>query len=107
MDKDNYLWIEILDSALIETGRAGFVMANSAGDVRCSELENRKKMLDERAVDVMIPVGPTFFYTVALPWTLWFLDQGEEKAGRKDNGAVCRRTTHLPGHLPDARRLAP
>jgi hypothetical protein len=52
-------------STLNEKGRAGFVMANSAGDARGSELEIRKQMLEDRAVDVMISVGPNFFDTRA------------------------------------------
>lgn len=83
-DNANYLWIQVFYSRLRSTGRAGFVMANSAGDARGSELEIRKKMLEDRAVDVMISVGPNFFYTVTLPCTLWFLDRGKKKTGRKD-----------------------
>jgi type I restriction enzyme M protein len=83
-DNANYLWIQVFYSTLNQTGRAGFVMANSAGDARGSELEIRKKMLEDRAVDVMISVGPNFFYTVALPCTLWFVDLGKKKTGRKD-----------------------
>ena len=83
-DNGNYLWIQVFYSALNETGRAGFVMANSAGDARGSELEIRRKMLEDRAVDVMVSVGPNFFYTVTLPCTLWFLDRGKGKTGRKD-----------------------
>jgi type I restriction enzyme M protein len=83
-DNANYLWIEVFYSALNERGRAGFVMANSAGDARGSELEIRKKLLEDRAVDVMVSVGPNFFYTVTLPCTLWFLDRGKKKSGRKD-----------------------
>jgi type I restriction enzyme M protein len=33
-DNANYLWIQLFYSSLNETGRAGFVMANSAGDAR-------------------------------------------------------------------------
>ncbi|HWB86342.1 MAG TPA: class I SAM-dependent DNA methyltransferase [Bryobacteraceae bacterium] len=84
VDNANYLWIQVFYAALKETGRAGFVMANSAGDARGSELEIRKKMLEDRAVDVMISVGPNFFYTVTLPCTLWFLDRGKKKTERKD-----------------------
>src|SRR5260370_11535492 len=32
----------------------------------------------------MISVGPNFFYTVTLPCTLWFLDRGKKKTGRKE-----------------------
>jgi type I restriction enzyme M protein len=83
-DNGNYLWIQVFYSTLNETGRAGFVMANSAGDARGSELEIRKKMLEDRAVAVMVSVGPNFFYTVTLPCTLWFLDRGKKKTKRKD-----------------------
>jgi type I restriction enzyme M protein len=44
-DNANYLWIESFCSALNQTRRAGFVMANSAPDARGSELEIRRKML--------------------------------------------------------------
>jgi type I restriction enzyme M protein len=41
-------------------------------------------MLEDQAVDVMVSVAPNFFYTVTLPCTLWFLDRGKKKTGRKD-----------------------
>ncbi len=40
-DNANYLWIQLFYSSLNETGRAGFVMANSAADARQSEMEIR------------------------------------------------------------------
>lgn len=83
-DNANYLWMQVFYSALSQTGRSGFVMANSAGDARGSELEIRRQLLQARAVDVMISIGPNFFYTVALPCTLWFLDRGKSKTKRKD-----------------------
>jgi type I restriction enzyme M protein len=33
---------------------------------------------------VVISIGSNFFYTVTLPCTLWFLDKGKKKTGRKD-----------------------
>jgi len=83
-DNANYLWIQIFYSRLNANGRAGFVMANSAGDARGSELDIRKKLIGDRAVDVMISVGPNFFYTVTLPCTLWFFDRGKGGTKRKD-----------------------
>jgi type I restriction enzyme M protein len=83
-DNANYLWIQVFYSTLNSKGRAGFVMANSAGDARGSELEIRQKLLKANAVDVMVSVGPNFFYTVTLPCTLWFLDRGKSKSNRKD-----------------------
>ena len=76
-DNANYLWIQLFYSALNEKGRAGFVMANSASDARSSEQELRRQLIESRAVDVMVAVGPNMFYTVTLPCTLWFLDKGK------------------------------
>ncbi len=59
-------------------------MANSATDARGSELEIRKKLIESGAVDVIVSVGPNFFYTVTLPCTLWFLDKGKAKGSRGD-----------------------
>jgi type I restriction enzyme M protein len=84
-DNANYLWIELFYSALNAKGRAGFVMANSAADARQSEMEIRKKLLLAPAVDVMIAIGPNFFYTVTLPCTLWFLDKS--KSSLSDSGS--------------------
>lgn len=83
-DNANYLWIEIFYSALNETGRAGFVMANSAADARGSEQEVRQKLIESGAVDIMVAVGSNFFYTVTLPCTLWFLDKGKRGTDRED-----------------------
>jgi type I restriction enzyme M protein len=83
-DNANYLWIQLFYSALNATGRAGFVMANSASDARSSEQELRQKLIEARAVDVMVAVGPNMFYTVTLPCTLWFFDKGKAKSPRAD-----------------------
>ncbi|WP_305041772.1 class I SAM-dependent DNA methyltransferase [Geoalkalibacter sp.] len=83
-DNANYLWIQLFYSALGAQGRAGFVMANSASDARASEQELRQQLIEARAVDVMVAVGPNMFYTVTLPCTLWFLDKGKAKTERAD-----------------------
>lgn len=83
-DNGNYLWIQIFLSALKNTGRTGFVMANSASDAGHSEKDIRIKMIDDGVVDVMVAVGPNMFYNVTLPVTLWFLDKGKKKTARKD-----------------------
>lgn len=83
-DNGNYIWIQLFATALSETGRAGFVMANSASDARHSEAEIRRKLIEDRVVDVMVAIGPNFFYTVTLPVTLWFLDRGKRETERAD-----------------------
>ena len=59
-------------------------MANSASDARHSEAEIRRKLIENRLVDVMVAIGPNFFYTVTLPVTLWFLDRAKAQDGRGD-----------------------
>jgi len=81
-DNANYLWIQLFYSALNAGGRAGFVMANSASDARSSEQLVRERLLREGGVDVMISIGPNFFYTVTLPCTLWFLDKAKNDRSR-------------------------
>ena len=83
-DNANYLWIQLFYSSLNASGRAGFVMANSASDARSSEQELRQKLVEARAVDVMVAVGTNMFYTVTLPVTLWFLDKGKANTARAD-----------------------
>lgn len=83
-DNGNYLWIQQFYAALAPTGRAGFVMANSAGDAGHSEKDLRKQLVESGAVDVMIAIGSNFFYTVTLPVTLWFLDKAKIGTPRED-----------------------
>ncbi len=47
-------------------------------------MEIRKKLLQAGVVDVMVAIGPNFFYTVTLPCTLWFLDKGKRETDRAD-----------------------
>ena len=83
-DNANYLWIQLFYSALKETGRAGFVMANSASDAGHSERDLRQKLIETRTVDVMVAVGPNMFYTVTLPCTLCFFDKAKAQTPRAD-----------------------
>jgi type I restriction enzyme M protein len=84
-DNGNYLWIQLFHSSLSEKGRAGFVMANSAADASGSELEIRRKILEDKSVDVIVSIGSNFFYTVTLPCTLWFFDKGKRATDRADS----------------------
>lgn len=82
-DNANYLWIQVFRSMLSKDGRAGFVMANSATDAGYSELDIRKKIIAKDEIDVVISVGPNFFFTVTLPVTLWFLNRAKKNTAGK------------------------
>jgi type I restriction enzyme M protein len=105
-DNANYLWIQLFYSALNDKGRAAFVMANSASDARSSEMELRKQLVQARAVDIVVAVGPNLFYTVTLPCTLWFLDRGKSKLSPRpvsgERAGVRSRDTVL---FVDARHV--
>ncbi len=103
VDNANYLWIQIFYSALSKKGRAGFVMANSAADARASELEIRKKLIQDRAVDVMVAVGPNMFYTVTLPCMLWFLDRAKKGTDRQDK-VLFLDARHIYNQIDRAHR---
>lgn len=83
-DNGNYLWIQQFYAALSPKGRAGFVMANSAGDAGHSEKTIRKQLIESGTVDVMVAISSNFFYTVTLPVTLWFLDKAKVGTPRED-----------------------
>jgi type I restriction enzyme M protein len=73
----NSLWIQYFYSNLNATGRAGFVMASSASDAGNKDRDIRQQLVQTGHVDVMISIGPKFFYTRSLPCTLWFYDKGK------------------------------
>ncbi len=73
----NSLWIQYFYSYLNATGRAGFVMASSASDAGNKDRDIRQKLVETGHVDVMMSIGPKFFYTRSLPCTLWFYDKGK------------------------------
>ncbi|KUI42948.1 hypothetical protein AU198_07700 [Mycobacterium sp. GA-1199] len=102
-DNANYLWIQQFYSALSANGRAGFVMANSAGDAGHSERNIRQNLVETGAVDVMVAVGTNFFYTVTLPVTLWFLDRGKVGTAREDT-VLFIDARHLFRQLDRAHR---
>lgn len=73
----NSLWIQYFYSYLNDTGRAGFVMASSASDAGNKDKYIRQKLVESGHVDVMMSIGPKFFYTRSLPCALWFFDKGK------------------------------
>ena len=71
----NYLWIGLFATSLNEHGKAALVMANSASDAGGSELEIRKKMIEDGIISQMVTLPSNMFSTVTLPATLWFFNK--------------------------------
>jgi type I restriction enzyme M protein len=102
-DNGNYIWISEFYAALTPKGRAGFVMANSAGDAGHSEKEIRKQIVESGAVDVMVAISSNFFYTVTLPVTLWFLDRAKIGTPREDQ-VLFLDARHIYNQIDRAHR---
>ncbi len=82
-------------------------MANSASDARSSEQEIRQKLIESRAVDVMVAVGPNMFYTVTLPCTLWFLDRWQRQDATHSNTVLFIDARHIYRQVDRAHREWP
>lgn len=54
-------------------------MANSASDAGGSELEIRKKMIEDGIISQMVTLPSNMFSTVTLPATLWFFNKQRPK----------------------------
>jgi type I restriction enzyme M protein len=102
-DNANYLWIQQFYAALNAAGRAGFVMANSAGDARGSEQLIRRQLVQSGAVDIIVSISSNFFYTVTLPCTLWFLDRSKAEGERADK-VLFLDARHIYRQLDRAHR---
>ncbi|AMM34750.1 N-6 DNA methylase (plasmid) [Sinomonas atrocyanea] len=102
-DNGNFLWIQQFYAALSPKGRAGFVMANSAGDAGHSEREIRKQLIESGTVDVMVAISSNFFYTVTLPVTLWFLDKAKAGTQREDT-VLFLDARHIYNQIDRAHR---
>jgi type I restriction enzyme M protein len=59
-------------------------MASGAENASGSEKEIRRQLIEARAVDVMVAVGPKMFYTVTVGCVLWILDRGKQRTPRAD-----------------------
>lgn len=103
-DNANYLWIQLFYASLNQNGRAGFVMANSAGDARGSEQVIRQKLIESGAVDVIVSVGSNFFYTVTLPCTLWFFDRAKERDAERADKVLFIDARHIYRQIDRAHR---
>ena len=80
----NYIFIQIIYSALAPDGRASFLMADAASDAGGSEREVRRKLIESDAVDVVISLGVNAFGKARVPSTLWIIDKGKNKSPRRN-----------------------
>lgn len=80
----NYIFIQVIYSALAPDGRACFLMADAASDAGGSEREIRRMLIESGVVDVVISLGVNAFGKARVPSTLWILDKGKTRSLRRE-----------------------
>jgi hypothetical protein len=80
----NYIFIQIIYSALAPDSRACFLMADAASDASGSEREIRRTLVESGVVDVVISLGVNAFGKARVPSTLWILDKGKTRSSRRE-----------------------
>ena len=71
-DNGNYIWIQIFYHSLNDKGPRPVLSWPTPPVTPGFGTGNQKEADQSGDVDVMISIGPNFFYTVTLPCTLWF-----------------------------------
>lgn len=72
-------YFDTINDAPDDAHKAALVMANSASDAGDSELEIRKKMIQDGIISQMVTLPSNMFSTVTLPATLWFFNKQRTK----------------------------
>ncbi|WP_019638851.1 type I restriction-modification system subunit M [Paenibacillus fonticola] len=99
----NYAWIQHIYSKLAPNGVAGFVLANgSMSTSTTSELEIRRKLVDDDRVDCIVTLPGQLFYSTQIPVCLWFMARNKAPKGLRDRrGEILFIDARKMGHMVD------
>jgi len=86
----NYAWILNMASKLSENGMAGFILANGALSGGGEEYKIRRKLIENKLVEVILVLPRNLFYTADISVTLWILNKNKT-AQSKNIGDVKRQ----------------
>lgn len=80
----NYAWIMHMISKLSANGTAGFVLANGSMSSNIgTEVNIRKKIIENDLIDCMIILPGQLFYTTQIPVCLWFITKNKKEDKEK------------------------
>lgn len=99
----NYLWIQLIHSALRHNGRAAFVMPPTAGTTRGSELEIRKRLIQSGDVEAIVALSSQLMLGTSLPTVLWVFNKEKSKSPRK-NSILFIDARHIHQQVERGRR---
>lgn len=97
----NYAWIQHMVSKLAPTGTAGIVLANGSMSTNTSsELEIRKKLIEEDLVECIVTLPGQLFYSTQIPVCLWFITKNKAKNGKRErSGEILFIDARNLGHM--------
>ncbi len=86
----NYGWILNMASKLSVNGTAGFLLANGALSGDGTELEIRKRLLQNHLVEAIVILPRNMFYSTDISVTLWILANNRKARTVEQNGELVR-----------------
>ncbi len=97
----NYAWLQHMVSKLAPTGTAGIVLANGSMSTNTSsELEIRKKLIEEDLVECIVTLPGQLFYSTQIPVCLWFITKNKKKSGKRErSGEILFVDARNLGHM--------
>lgn len=73
----NYAWLELMYSKLAPKGKAAILMPNGATTSSGTDLEVRKRMIDEGKVDAILDLPDRLFSNTGISVQCWILNRGK------------------------------
>lgn len=84
----NYGWILNMVSKLSKEGTAAFLLANGSLSGGGTELEIRKKLIENDLVEAIIVLPMNLFYTTDISVSLWILNYNKNESTKEINGVI-------------------
>lgn len=86
----NYAWILNIVSKLSENGVAGFLLANGSLSGEGTELNIRRKLIENNLVEAILYLPRNLFYTTDIGVTLWILNKNKKARTVEQNGKIVK-----------------
>ena len=86
----NYAWILNIVSKLSENGVAGFLLANGSLSGEGTELNIRRKLIENKLVEAILILPQNLFYTTNISVTLWILNKNKKARTVEQNGKIVK-----------------
>lgn len=86
----NYGWILNMASKLSANGVAGFLLANGALSGEGTELNIRKKLIENHLVEAILILPRNMFYSTDISVTLWILNKNKKARTFEQNGQLIQ-----------------